>query len=54
MQATYLPREVYESQKLAHEVMHKLFEHKLETLQKIVFVGMGIIIAIQFVIQNLK
>ena len=47
MQTTYLPREVYESN-------HSGVVNKIEALEKIVFVGLGIAITLQFVLHFFK
>jgi hypothetical protein len=47
MQSTYLPREIYETK-------HDLTTTKIEALEKLVYVGLGIILALQFIIHFLK
>ena len=44
MQATYLPREVYETH-------HKELKNKIEALQKLVFVGMGFLLCLELALK---
>ena len=44
MQTTYLPRELY-------SIEHKELVKKIDNLQMIVYVGMGILLTVQFVLR---
>ena len=44
MQSTYMPREVYESK-------HNELTTKIEGVQKITFIGIGLVLAVEFFLQ---
>jgi hypothetical protein len=46
MQTTYIPRETY-------EISHKSLEMKLENVQKLVYVGLGVVLAFEFLFEYL-
>ncbi len=47
IQATYLPRELYEAG-------HRELTTKIESLQKMVFIGLGIILAVEALLRFIK
>jgi len=47
MQETFLPREVYTSR-------YDLLNTKIEALEKLVYVGLGLFIAIEFILRFIK
>ena len=47
MQSKYLPRETY-------EIQHRELQSKIETNQKLIFIGMGIVLAIEFILRVWK
>ena len=47
MQASYVSREIY-------DVQHSELLKKVETNQKLIFIGMGIMLAIEFLLKFLK
>jgi hypothetical protein len=47
MQTTYLPREIYE----AH---HRELENKIDALQRICFIGMGVLLTVEFLFRLMK
>jgi len=47
MQSTYLPRESY-------EIAHRELVNKIEIVQKICFIGIGVAIAVEFLLSFLK
>ena len=47
MQATYLPREVYESN-------HQLLENKIDTINKFIYIGMGGLMVLEILLRFLK
>ena len=47
MQTTYLPREIYITQ-------HNVVERKIEEIQKLVYIGAGVIMVLQVVLMFLR